>query len=154
MTSDRSHWVLNYTTLLFIIRVVEFQKITLVGVGLLGGSIGLAVKRRGLAGCVAGLVRREESIAECTGAGVVDMATLDPAEAVGDAALVILCTQVGQMGELAQQLKPHLADDAIVTDVGSAKADGLVVPTEYNLADSYGGPQTTTYTTTSQTLQF
>ena len=102
---------------------VEFSKITLVGVGLLGGSIGLAVKQRGLAGCVAGLVRREESIAECTGAGVVDMVTLDPAEAVGDAALVILCTQVGQMGELAEQLKPHLADGAIVTDVGSVKAD-------------------------------
>lgn len=102
---------------------VEFPKITLVGVGLLGGSIGLAVKQRGLAGCVAGLVRREESIAECTGAGVVDMVTLDPAEAVGDAALVILCTQVGQMGELAEQLKPHLADGAIVTDVGSVKAD-------------------------------
>ncbi len=123
MASDHSHWALNYTTLLFIIRVVEFPKITLVGVGLLGGSIGLAVKERGLAGCVAGLVRREESIEECTGEGVVDMATLDPAEAVGDATLVILCTQVGQMGELAEQLKPHLADGAIVTDVGSVKAD-------------------------------
>jgi len=103
--------------------VVEFPKITLVGVGLLGGSIGLAVKRRGLAGYVAGLVRREESIAECTKAGVVDTATLDPAEAVDDAALIILCTQVGQMGELAEQLKPHLADGAIVTDVGSVKAN-------------------------------
>jgi prephenate dehydrogenase len=102
---------------------VEFPKITLVGVGLLGGSIGLAVKQRGLAECVAGLVRREESIAECTKVGVVDMATLDSAEAVGDATLVILCTQVGQMGELAEQLKPHLADGAIVTDVGSVKAD-------------------------------
>ena len=61
---------------------MEFPKITLVGVGLLGGSIGLAVKQRGLAGCVAGLVRREESIAECTKVGVVDMATLDSAEAV------------------------------------------------------------------------
>jgi len=123
LASDRSHWALNYTTLLFIIRVVEFPKITLVGVGLLGGSIGLAVKRRGLAGYVAGLVRREESIAECTKAGVVDTATLDPAEAVDDAALIILCTQVGQMGELAEQLKPHLADGAIVTDVGSVKAN-------------------------------
>jgi len=114
---------LNYITLLFIIRVVEFPKITLVGVGLLGGSIGLAVKQRGLARCVAGLVRREESIEECTKAGVVDTATLDSAEAVGDATLVILCTPVGQMGELAEQLKPHLADGAIVTDVGSVKAD-------------------------------
>jgi len=123
IAGDRSHWSLNYISSLLIIPLVDFPKITLVGVGLLGGSVGLAVKRRGLAQCVAGLVRREESIVECIEAGVVDMATLDLAEAVDEAALVILCTQVGQMGELAEQLKPHLADKAIVTDVGSVKAD-------------------------------
>ena len=89
---------------------------------MLGGSIGLAAKRRGVAARVCGLVRREESIAECFAAGVVDDATLDIAEAVADADLIILCTPVGQMGELAAAMKPHLAADAIVTDVGSVKA--------------------------------
>ena len=88
---------------------------------MLGGSVGLAAKQRGVAGRVCGLVRREESIAECLAAGVVDDATLDVAEAVADADLVILCTPVGRMGELAAALKPHLAADAIVTDVGSVK---------------------------------
>ena len=89
---------------------------------MLGGSVGLAAKQRGVAGRVCGLVRREESIAECLAAGVVDDATLDVAEAVADADLVILCTPVGRMGELAAAMKPHLAADAIVTDVGSVKA--------------------------------
>ena len=105
-----------------IISPVLLEKITLVGVGLLGGSIGLAAKQRGVAGRVFGLVRREESIAECLAAGVVDDATLDVAEAVADADFVILCTPVGEMGELAAAMKPHLAADAIVTDVGSVKA--------------------------------
>ena len=101
---------------------MQFQKLTLIGVGLLGGSIGLAAKQRGVADRVCGLVRREESIAECLTAGAVDEATLDVAEAVADADLVILCTPVGRMGELAAAMKPHLAADAIVTDVGSVKA--------------------------------
>ena len=108
-----------------IITPVQFQKLTLIGVGLLGGSIGLAAKQRGVAHRVCGLVRREESIAECLAAGAVDEATLDITEAVTDANLVILCTPVGQMGELATTLKPHLAADAIVTDVGSVKASVL-----------------------------
>lgn len=100
---------------------VDLPKITVVGVGLLGGSIGLAVRQRHIARHVTGYVRRPEQIAECLAAGAVDEATQDLAAAVTDAALVILCTPVGQMRELAQQLRPHLRADAIVTDVGSVK---------------------------------
>ena len=113
---------MNLSSFPSIITPVQFQKLTLLGVGLLGGSIGLAAKQRDVAGRVCGLVRREESIAECLAAGVVDEATLDVAEAVADADLIILCTPVGRMGELAAALKPHLAADAIVTDVGSVKS--------------------------------
>jgi prephenate dehydrogenase len=113
---------LNLSSFPSTITPVQLQKLTLIGVGLLGGSIGLAAKQRDVAGRVCGLVRREESIAECLAAGVVDEATLDVAEAVADADLIILCTPVGRMGELAAALKPHLAADAIVTDVGSVKS--------------------------------
>ena len=113
---------MNLSSFPSIITPVQLQKLTLIGVGLLGGSIGLAAKQRDVAGRVYGLVRREESIAECLAAGVVDEATLDVAEAVADADLIILCTPVGRMGELAAALKPHLAADAIVTDVGSVKS--------------------------------
>jgi prephenate dehydrogenase len=115
-------WALVIGHFPLIIRAVTFSKITLIGVGMLGGSVGLAAKQHDVAARVCGLVRREESIAECLAAGVVDEATLDVAEAVADADLIILCTPVGRMGELAAALKPHLAVDAIVTDVGSVKS--------------------------------
>ena len=98
-----------------------FQKITLIGVGLLGGSVGLAARERGVTGRVTGLVRRAESLEECVAVGAVDDATLDLPEAVADAGLVILCTPVGGMSNLAKQIQPYLATDAIITDVGSVK---------------------------------
>ena len=101
---------------------MTIPKITLIGVGLLGGSIGLAARQRGVAGQVTGLVRRAESVEECRAAGAVDDATLDLAEAVTGAELVILCTPVGGMKAMAEAIKPHLAPDAVVTDVGSVKA--------------------------------
>ena len=106
-----------------IIAPVDFPKTTLVGMGLLGGSVGLAIKAHGVSGHVCGLVRREESIAECLNVGAVDEATLDPQAALADATLVILCTPVGQMADMTRQLKPHLSPDTILTDVGSVKAD-------------------------------
>jgi prephenate dehydrogenase len=102
---------------------VQFQKITIVGVGLLGGSIGLAARRRKLAREVAGFVRRAASSKDCERAGAVDYATTDLLAAVSNADLVILCTPLAQMPALMEQLLPALKRGAIVTDVGSVKAD-------------------------------
>jgi prephenate dehydrogenase len=101
---------------------VLFRKITIVGVGLLGGSLGLAVRKRRLAGKVAGYVRRAASVAECKKIGAVNFATRDLQLAVADADLVVLCTPLGQMRALVQQMLPALKRGAIVTDVGSVKA--------------------------------
>jgi prephenate dehydrogenase len=106
-----------------ILRRVQFQKITIVGVGLLGGSIGLAVKRRKLAREVAGFVRREAGLKDCEKAGAVDYATTDLLAAVSHADLVILCTPLAQMVPLARQFLVALKRGAIITDVGSVKAD-------------------------------
>ena len=92
------------------------------GVGLLGGSIGLAVKRRKLACEVAGYVRRAASLKDCEQAGAVDYATTDLLAAVSNADLIILCTPLAQMRALAEQFLPALKRGAIVTDVGSVKA--------------------------------
>ena len=102
---------------------MQFQKITIVGVGLLGGSIGLAVRRGKLAREVAGFVRRAASLKDCERAGAVDFATTDLLAAVSNSDLIILCTPLGQMRSLAQQFLPALKRGAIVTDVGSVKAD-------------------------------
>jgi prephenate dehydrogenase len=101
---------------------VQFRKITIIGVGLLGGSIGMATRQRRLAGEVAGYVRRKSSLKDCERAGAVDYSTTDLLAAVSNADLVILCTPLAQMRSLAQQFLPALKRGAIVTDVGSVKA--------------------------------
>jgi prephenate dehydrogenase len=101
---------------------VRWNKITLVGVGLLGGSLGMAVKRRRLARRVEGYVRRAASVGECKEFGAVDRATLELHSAVADAELVILCTPLAQMRPLVKQMLPALKPGAVVTDVGSVKA--------------------------------
>ena len=102
---------------------MQFRKITIIGVGLLGGSIGLAARQRRLAGEVAGFVRRAASLKDCERAGAVDYATTDLCAAVSDADLVILCTPLAQMRALVKQFLPALKRGAIITDVGSVKAD-------------------------------
>jgi prephenate dehydrogenase len=102
---------------------VQFRKISIIGVGLLGGSIGLAARKRCLAREVAGFVRRKASLKDCERAVAVDFATTDLLTAVSNADLVILCTPLAQMPALAKQFLPALKRGAIVTDVGSVKAD-------------------------------
>jgi len=100
---------------------MRWRKVSLIGVGLLGGSLGLALGKNGLASQVFGFVRRQSSIDECVQKGAVDLATMDAEEAVRGADLVIFCTPLAQMAELAKVIAPHLDKDAIVTDVGSVK---------------------------------
>jgi prephenate dehydrogenase len=102
-------------------RAVHWKKITLVGVGLLGGSLGLALRKRRLAKSVVGFVRRETSVAECRRLGAVSLATLDLQRAVEGADLIVLCTPIAQMLPLVERSLPALGPGSIVTDVGSVK---------------------------------
>lgn len=115
---------------------MQLQKVAIIGVGLLGGSIGLAFKQRRLARDVHGFVRRAESVTECERLGVVDRATTDLSEAVREADLVILCTPIAQMPELAKRMLPSLKPGAIVTDVGSVK--GVVVESLESILNGAG----------------
>ena len=100
---------------------MHWNKIALIGVGLLGGSLGLALKQRRLAREIVGFVRRNASLAECEAKGAVDRATLDLKTAVDGAELIVLCTPIAQMLPLAEQMRPFISAEAIVTDVGSVK---------------------------------
>ncbi len=102
-----------------------FRKITIIGVGLLGGSLGLAIRRRRLARQTAGFVRRRASLKDCERAGAVDFATTDLPAAVWDADLIILCTPLAQMRPVVERIHPFLKRGAIVTDVGSVKTSAV-----------------------------
>jgi prephenate dehydrogenase len=98
-----------------------WEKVTLIGVGLLGGSLGLALRERGLAKNVTGYVRRQTSIDECLRCGAVDTCTRNLLEAVSGADLIVFCTPLGQMKLLGEQMLPAIRKDALLTDVGSVK---------------------------------
>jgi prephenate dehydrogenase len=114
---------------------VRWKKVTLIGVGLLGGSLGLALRQRRLAESVVGFVRRQASITECQQLGAVDEATLDLTEAVTAADLIVLCTPLAQMKPLLEKMMPDLKADAMLTDVGSVKGP-VVASVEKALAKS------------------
>jgi len=101
----------------------RFRRLAILGPGLIGGSIGLAVRRRKLAAQVVVWSRRIELAREAVKCGAANMTAETPAEAVHDADLVILCTPVGAMPALAREIRSKLNRKCIVTDVGSTKYD-------------------------------
>jgi len=102
-----------------------FNKIALIGFGLIGGSIARAARAQGLAGEIVTTARSEKTRARVKELGIVDAVVESNAEAVKDADLVILCIPVGACGAVAQEIAAHLKPGAIVSDVGSVK--GAVV---------------------------
>ncbi|MDT3707358.1 MAG: prephenate/arogenate dehydrogenase family protein [Thiobacillus sp.] len=98
-----------------------FEKLALVGIGLIGSSIARAARLKGLARTIAISTRRQETLDEARALGLGDSYERDPAEAVRGADLVILCTPVGAYGAVMQQIAGALAPGAILSDVGSVK---------------------------------
>jgi prephenate dehydrogenase len=99
----------------------SFDRIAVVGLGLLGGSVALAAKSRGIAATVVGVTRRAETLKAALQGGAVDQAGSDLAEGVRGAELVVLGTPVFAMAEMLRRAAPHLDAGALVTDVGSVK---------------------------------
>jgi len=98
----------------------RFQRIAVVGLGLLGGSLAQAARERGLAGRVVGTGRRTAALAEARRRGIVDE-TAPVEQAVRGADLVVLATPVGAMEPLLRAAAGHLEAGALVTDVASVK---------------------------------
>ena len=99
-----------------------FRRIALLGIGLIGSSISHACRRGALAGEIVGHSATAATRRKALELGLVSEVRDTAAEAVHGADLVILCAPVGVYGRIAEEIGPHLAPGAIVTDVGSVKA--------------------------------
>jgi prephenate dehydrogenase len=97
-----------------------FERLAVLGLGLLGGSVACAAKETGAAGRVVGATRRRDVLEQALARGFVD-AVGTPEEAVRDADLVLLATPVFAMAGTVRKIAPHLREGALVTDVGSVK---------------------------------
>ncbi|MEP7240026.1 MAG: prephenate/arogenate dehydrogenase family protein [Devosia sp.] len=98
-----------------------FEKLALIGIGLIGSSIARGVRLKGLARHIAISTRRPETLDEARGLGLGDSYTLDPVEAVKHADLVILCIPVQSYAATMEKIGPYLELGAILSDVGSVK---------------------------------
>ncbi|WP_116388465.1 prephenate dehydrogenase [Cupriavidus taiwanensis] len=104
---------------------LHFSRVVIVGVGLIGGSLALALKRAGVVGTVVGVGRSAASLQKALDLGVIDeAATL--ADAARGASVIVLCAPVAQNFALLHALEPHLQPGTIVTDAGSTKSDVIV----------------------------
>jgi cyclohexadieny/prephenate dehydrogenase len=102
-----------------------FERVALIGLGLIGSSLSHAMRRGGLADSIVGAAQSEKTRDIALRLGLVSSVYATPAEAVRDADLVILCTPIGVYGAIAAAIAPALRPGAILTDVGSVK--GAVV---------------------------
>ena len=98
-----------------------YDRVALIGLGLIASSMAHAIRRWGLAGEIVGYAKSPETRAIAREIALCDRVTETAADAVAGADLVVLCVPVGAMGAVAAEIGPHLAPGATVSDVGSVK---------------------------------
>ena len=98
-----------------------FERLAIIGMGLIGSSLARAAARHGLARSIVGCARSQATRAKALELGLADAMFEDPGEAAEGADLVMLCTPLSAYAEVAEAMGPHLAPGTIVSDVGSVK---------------------------------
>lgn len=99
------------------------DKLVVFGVGLIGGSFALALRKAGVVREVVGVGRSQATLDEALRLGIIDRIGACDAATLGNASLVLLATPVGQMPALMRAMAPHLGAETVVTDGGSTKGD-------------------------------
>ncbi len=123
-TANRRHEIAMHTSDLANVSTVSeapFRTVAILGLGLLGGSLGLALKRTTPAPCVLACARRAESIEDAVRLGAVDRGATDPAEILPHADLTVICTPVSTIVSMLHAYRSHWRPGSVVTDVGSVK---------------------------------
>ncbi|NQE49418.1 prephenate dehydrogenase/arogenate dehydrogenase family protein [uncultured Herbaspirillum sp.] len=100
-----------------------FKKVVIFGVGLIGGSFALALRRAGQAAHIVGVGRSVQSLERARELGIIDAFATDVAAAVAGADLILVAAPVAQTESILASIAPHLGEQAIVTDAGSTKSD-------------------------------
>ena len=101
----------------------KFKKIVIFGVGLIGGSFALALRKAGAVDSVVGFGRSPQTLAQARQLGIIDRIGQDVAAETADADLVLIATPVAQMADIFRRIAPHLGKQTLVTDGGSTKSD-------------------------------
>lgn len=129
--------------------MVRFQRVVIVGVGLLGGSVGLALRHRGLARTIVGVGRNEATLQQAVARGAITETSLDFTSACRSADLVVIGTPVQTIADFVRRaFQSQLSANCLVTDVGSTKAticDQLAAPAYERYCGSHpmaGGEKT------------
>jgi len=112
-----------------------FKKITIIGCGLIGGSIGLALRKNSYSGEITG-IDREEVIEKAIHRGAIDFGSEQIEKGVKNADMVILATPVQEIIKLLSKIKPFLTEHCLVTDTGSTKTD-ILVEAQSAFSDKY-----------------
>jgi prephenate dehydrogenase len=107
----------------------QFGVVSIVGVGLIGASLGLALKGAGVVREVIGVGRSSANLDQAKKMGAIDRVA-DLAEAVQSSQWIILCVPVAQMRAIFTQLEPHLGSNTLITDAGSTKSDVILAAKE------------------------
>jgi len=105
------------------LQLTKFNKVVIFGVGLIGGSFALALRRANVVNEVVGFGRSAATLEQARQLGIIDRIGRDVAAEVCDADLVLLATPVGQMKDLMARIAPHMGARTLMTDGGSTKGD-------------------------------
>jgi len=102
---------------------MDLNRVAIIGVGLIGGSFGLALREIGFKGRIRGIGRREGNLIKARERGIIDEYATSASEGVEDADMILLSTPVGSFEGIITDVKERIKKGAIVTDVGSVKAE-------------------------------
>lgn len=106
--------------------IATFDRLCIIGIGLIGGSLARAVKRSGFCAEVVGSDRDETRLRRAVELGVIDRYERDPARAVADADVIVLAIPLGAIEKALRDIAPYIKQDAVITDVGSAKGSVIL----------------------------
>lgn len=101
----------------------QLNTVAIVGVGLIGGSLGLALRQRGLARTVVGIGRSPHRLRIAEQIGAASWVTTDVGQGVAEAELIVVCTPVAHVADHVQQVSRACPPDALITDAGSTKGE-------------------------------